>query len=69
MPSHTNPGSTVAIGNNAASRGAGGADTVTTGFVTNLSIAAQGGGVSGVGPGNAHNTIQPTSYLNHFIKL
>jgi len=69
MPSHTHPGSTVPFSNVAASRGSSGSDTVIAPGPGSVTVAAQGGGVVGVGPGNAHNTIQPTSYANHFIKL
>ncbi|MDP4145630.1 MAG: hypothetical protein Q8936_14280 [Bacillota bacterium] len=62
MPAHNHPGST--FNTTLINSGGGGQPTLGSDITTTkpVSVASQGGGL-------AHNTIQPTSYLNHFIKL
>lgn len=60
IPSHNHPGSVVGI--QTGNGGGVGNITMLSGGSTPLNIAPQGGG----GP---HNNIQPTTYLNSYIKL
>lgn len=62
MPSHNHPGTSIPFSNQPASRGGGGADTVTQLNPFNVTIAPQGGGTG-------HNTMQPITFMNVFIKL
>ena len=64
MPSHDHPGSTVTppSGRNGASSGGGVSTVSDAAGPTGVTVAAQGGGA-------AHNIMQPTSFLNFFIKL
>ncbi len=62
MPSHNHPGSTVPFSNQANSRGAGAADTVTIASPGSVTVASQGGGTP-------FNVIQPTVHCNVYFKL
>ncbi len=61
MPSHNHPGSTVSL-SNIAGRGTGAALFISNTGSTAVSVASQGGGGS-------HNNMQPSSFMNVFIKL
>lgn len=61
MPSHNHPGSTVNIIISGSGLGAGN-NTVIGSGTTAVNVAAQGGG-------QAHNNMQPTTFMNFFIKL
>lgn len=64
MPSHSHPGSTVTpvgTSNLVAVAGASAGAQLSSGTL-GVTVAAQGGGV-------AHNIMQPTSFMNVFIKL
>jgi len=61
IPSHNHPGSTVNIIISGSGVGAGN-NTVIGSGTTTVNVAAQGGGGS-------HNNMEPTSFMNIFIKL
>lgn len=62
MPSHNHPGSTVSVNQDVTTAG-GGSRPRTPGTATEpLVIANQG-------DGNAHNTMQPTGFVNVYLKL
>jgi hypothetical protein len=62
MPSHNHPGSTVGISGNNFLFSAGGTNYQQGIGNTAVSVAAQG-------DGGAHNNMEPTSFMNVFIKL
>lgn len=62
MPSHNHPGSTITGDPNDTGNGQMEAQGINSTSYTILNIAAQGGG-------QPHNTMQPTTYMNVFIKL
>lgn len=62
MPSHNHPGSNVNIAIDSASATGPGTRAVVNNGFSAVNVAAQGGGT-------AHNIMQPTSFMNVFIKL
>lgn len=66
MPSHNHPGSVVPVAVGTAA--AGGSAVGATNFSTAAVIAPQGGGTLNV-QGAADGNMQPTSFMNVFIKL
>ena len=62
MPSHNHPGSTVNLG-------IGNQGTNPTGFVTSASLGPTAVTVAAEGGGGPHNIMQPTGFMNVFIKL
>jgi len=62
MPAHNHPGSTVGIQINPISVVGGGTNSMSAGGSTTVSVASQG---SGAADGN----MEPTSFMNVFIKL
>jgi len=62
MPNHNHPGSSVALG-------IGNQGTNPTGFFTSASLGPTAVTVAPQGDGGAHNIMQPTGFMNVFIKL
>jgi hypothetical protein len=63
MPSHNHPGSTVTLGNtNTAAGGQPNYSGAAPADLPLVKVASQGGG-------QPHNTLQPTTYMNVFLKL
>lgn len=62
MPSHNHPGSTVPFTTGGGGVAGPGANVQMVLGAGNVTVAAQGGG-------GAHNIMQPTSFMNVFIKL
>lgn len=62
MPAHDHPGSTVGIQISAVNLVGGGTNTMNAGGSTAVSVASQGGGA-------ADGNMEPTSFMNVWIKL